>query len=196
MATMTQGSVMVEDFLEEQIEDATPDQLEGSLALINKMELKGQKELLGKAGTQVPFRKITQEENVVFRCLFPKETKLKDFSAGPIPPRALEIADRAVSCGLFSDIVVWHPEEVKKDPVMLGVMNDAKYTWQKTYYLLVRWGEALEEMPAMIKRVRQKIKADLQMVKARVELDLSIIDSINIEKITKVDPSYNGFCSL
>lgn len=150
--------------------------------LIAKLDLSGQRGLMEGAKGLNPYRKITQEEQWVYKTLFAQETNVVDYASGPMPLRVMQVLSHAKDLDFFTKFVVWHPQDVKKDPILLGFVQDKKYTWQGEYFLLARWGEALESFDILRKKAavmaRETIRAKASEAKAEAERILATVDSL------------------
>lgn len=112
-----------------------------AIELIEKLGLKGQSSLLNKdTATRFPYPKVTAVQEFVFKQNFPQATALEQFSSGIIPLRVLQVAAFCKQFPQTAYLEVWHPIDVRKDPVLVG--RDSR--WSSESYLLARWGEALE----------------------------------------------------
>lgn len=186
----------VETYLVDEVESQTPEECEGARALVNKLGLNGQKKFTNATTDKPqPWRTFSHEEYLGLRSLCPQTTLLTDFSLAPIPARVLEIAEKAVESGFFDRLVVWHPADVRKDPVLVGEVHQpdsagVKQVWNKREYILARWGESLEEMPALIRAARACVRSKLLDLKQRIESDLARIEHVASEKIAPDFSSY------
>lgn len=143
--------MIVETYEIEEVAEQEPEQNEACAVMIEELGLDGQKKLRGDTPTKdaFPYRKITQEEFAVYAILCPQHTKLKDYSEGPIPLRVLQVA--AYAKPLFNELEVWHPGTQIKDPVLIGCKG-SEYVWNREHYVLARWGDTLDEWPALLRR--------------------------------------------
>jgi len=119
-------------------------------ALIEALELTGQQNLIRErdtgdgdtVATVNPYRRMTLEEERVYRAICPAVSRLERFDAGPIPLRVLQLAAHAKT--FFSRLEVWHSElHVIEDPVLVGRMPNPERSWEERIYLLARWGATL-----------------------------------------------------
>lgn len=162
----------------EEVADQSPDETECAQALINKLGLSRQREFYSPDRPKgVAWRRITTEEVFAFRSLCPIETPLADYRSGPIPLRVLEVLEKATESGFFEKFVVWHPEDVRTDPVLIGRKTGARGAWDTEDYILARWGEALDEMPALLRKAMDDAKAKTRRVIADAQSMLAKIES-------------------
>ncbi len=116
-----------------------------SIAIIEELDLQGQRELITPEGEVSLWRLMTLEERAVYDLLCPEKTALDEYRDGPIPLRVLLIAKAAV--GDFKKLYVLHPESSRvKDPVLVGVKGN---DWSSEYYILARWGAELGSFTEM-----------------------------------------------
>lgn len=169
-----------------------------AIRLIEEMGLSGQQEFLAPKENKhqrVPYRKIMADEAFVFRQICPKDVELSAYSDGPIPLRVLQVASHAKSLGVFTSIRVWCRESATiKDPVLLGYIGD--YYSPKEIFILARWGEALDEMPALVKTAlsiwKERIASKLRDVVREASTELATIENATITDAMKHrnDPTF------
>lgn len=201
--------MLVETFECEETKDETPEMSEAAIAIIESMGLSGQARLVGRTSdglgdemnkpARCPYRKMTAEEAFVYGTLCPAKTKLRDFGEGPIPLRVLQVAAHANGLGMFDELVVWHVAgPAVKDPVLVGMKKHPTNTWTHEPFILARWGDVLDEYPAMLKaamaRWRENMKATLAEIRGEVTRDEGTIDTVSLEQMVgAAAPSYSGF---
>lgn len=108
------------------------------------------------------FRKVYQDEQIVFGVLFPNQVDLTSYR-GFIPTRVLqEIRDYKLA---FPDhtVSIMCPKPGDVDPVVVG----NKYNWQKynDSHLIARFGDALEDFATLRNRAYERIAERLKDVK-------------------------------
>jgi hypothetical protein len=142
---------------------------EEALALIDALDLGGQKELLSEresgeeaVTTRIPYRQMTAEERAVFGTLFERRISLAKYNDGPIPLRVLQVAAHAME--MFDGIEVWCPEKGRDDPLLVGVKGGTEYNWAQTRvggdrFILARWGEVLQPLEALRDKAREILTA-------------------------------------
>jgi len=173
------------------------DMAEEAIGLIEEMGLEGQMRMVtppdtdtGERGIRMPYRQIKNEENFVFKTICPTEFDMKKYDKSPIPVRVLQVAAHALSLGFFEKLVVWDATTpIEKDPVLLGIhLPDPEKEYEKRYYLLARWGEELDEWPALIKRVveiaRATYKAGLEKIAQEIKVALAVADTVTFEQLS------------
>lgn len=178
---------------------------EESRALIEKMGLAGQQALYKDGSETVdlsarcPYRAMTQEEAKVYALLFPEHTAVRRYSEQAIPLRVLQVAAHADAGGWFDEITVWHQKAyVVKDPLLVG-MRKLNGGWQATPFILARWGEALDELPALAARAaktwqRQTIEK-LESIVAKAQTDLAIARGMETPGISVLDWNPSSYYS-
>ena len=171
-----------------------------AVEIIEKLGLEGQQAMVSKKpglrGVRCPYRIMTDDEKSVYRQLCPKTTELKRFALEPIPIRVLQVAAHADSLGFFKHLEVWHREQAAvNDPVLVGVRQDDEHTWRDTYWILARWGDALDEWPAMcaqaIRSWKEKAAEKLNEIITSATVDLQRIESAGLAAVGRGLPSYN-----
>lgn len=130
---------------------------EEAVALMEQLGLEGQRELMcpkkHERDVRSPYREITRDERFAYQVICPQTTPLAKYKSGPIPLRVLQIAAHAQSLGMFDELVVWHrTESVVPDPVLIGVKKKPGSSWEKTEFILARWGDELETLSVLVKR--------------------------------------------
>ena len=149
-----------------------------AMELIEKLGLEGQKALCNKeTDTRFPYRRMTQLEFFVYRQHLPETTRLEQYKSGLIPLRVLQVAAHAKECGYLSFIEVWHPEDVRVDPLLVGVKGES---WNGERYLLARWGESLKPFQDLQKEAIEIWKATasskLGEIQKEVESEIRRLD--------------------
>lgn len=181
--------MLVETYECEETATETPELTDDAIRLIEQMGLKGQASLIKKPdegdAVRCPYRRITTEESTVFGLLCESKTGLENYSSGPIPLRVLQVAAHVRSMELpeLGYMEVWYPAEAdRKDPVL--VARQGQYSGHN--YLLARWGEVLDEMPALRKKATEIYRENLKeavneiMTKCR-----SLLDGIDTRPLGK-----------
>jgi len=155
--------------IEEMTDRSTAAIDEEAISLARELGLGGQEYLIKNTDngeTRIPYPRMTAGEVRVYETLYPTKTKVEAYNAGIIPVRVLEVIKH--SRDLFQYLYVWHVSQHDPDPILVG----AGPSYQE-YFLLARWGDALEQMPALEKRALKKLTADwkslLKIKKAEVE---------------------------
>jgi hypothetical protein len=144
-----------------------------AIELCQKLGLTGQLSLTDeKTETRFPYPKLSAVQSTVFHALFPQETKLEEFSSGIIPLRVLQVAAFCKEQPLLKRLVIWHPEDIRKDPILLG--RTAEYGGD--YYLLARWGDALESFEKLQEKALPIIEAQMMEKAAGIRGELEVYE--------------------
>ncbi len=182
--------MQVETFEVEEISQNKDDyqDIEGFIQTLN---LEGQRSLMSDAGGKIfPYRKMTVEEEFIYRAWCPKEVSLEQYSDGPIPIRVLQVAALAKEVGL-TDLKVWCPMQASKDdPILFGLKGRERF-------MLARWGEVLFSLEEMLGKAleikRREWKAKLLSIRSDVEVRLAGLDTLAPEAFYgKNGPYYHG----
>jgi hypothetical protein len=157
-----------------------------AISMAESLGLTGQLKLTAKRDsgvvTRVPFRLMTQQEAFIYGTLCPISVNVSEYDASPIPYRVLEILKRASELKtetgepFFSEIKVWSVADGRvKDPVLVGISRDGH--WSRSNYILARWGEELEELPALLKKAvvlgRDFVKSKMRTIIAKATTELN-----------------------
>lgn len=154
-----------------------------SIALINSLGLGGQQKRLQPSDSGAvalnPYRRMTREEEGVYKILMPVECLLADYEDGPIPLRVLQVAAHAKEH--FKRLVVWCPRTgPKDDPLLIGCQGD--FMWDAKRHILARWGDCLLPFEKLAEKAtvvaRQMLKGRLEEISAMVAADLATCDRL------------------
>jgi hypothetical protein len=194
--------VKVETFECEETKNEHVEVSDEAIRLIDQLGLGGQQKLIRRADSngeqkaRSPYRRMTDDEKTVYEFLCPEKTTLEKFEAESIPLRVLQVAAHAHSLGMFTRLEVWSRKAAEvKDPVLVGVVQDATYHWQLNYFILARWGEELEEWPALVaqtlRRWKEEAKQALFGIVAQAKADVETIDTATLKAVAGGMPRYN-----
>lgn len=141
--------------------------------LIEKLGLEGQKMLLDTpSATPFPYRTMTKQEQKVYEFHCPIKTELCKYKSDFIPLRVLQVAAHAKDLK-FCDkgLWVWHPEDAKLDPVLVGLKKDGQ--WGERVYILARWGQVWKDFAQLLKEAVASwtVIRKAKLAKAQQELD-------------------------
>jgi hypothetical protein len=153
-----------------------------SLELIEKLGLEGQRSLANQeTATRFLYRKMSKAELKAFKLLFPVRVKLSEFKEGIVPLRVLQVAAFAKETApaeMKAGLYVWHCGSAKEDPLLVG--HTAEYGGE--FYLLARWGDALETWDEMVAKAKKlwtvKAKMRLEAEKRKCEEDLKNMEQL------------------
>lgn len=164
------------------------DSVEAVRGLVTQLALHGQEKFFNTAVSSKPFpyRKMTEQERVVYTATCPVHTALENYGEGVIPLRILQIAAVAKELGFFTCLEVWHPQNGDmSDPVLVGehVFRRDGQGWDTTErYILARWGTVLKPFKELIEEARVKYEAELMLrlaeIKEKVEARLRVVSSV------------------
>ncbi len=107
---------------------------------------------------------MTREEMSFYRGILPETKRAEKYAEGPIPARVLHTLKTAKESGMFKRFEIWHPENVKDDPLLVGFAHheDPSYRdkdWMDGgTYILARWGEVLESFEDLKKKAVAKAR--------------------------------------
>lgn len=147
--------------------------------ICEKLGLEGQLSLSNnESQTVFPYRVMTKLEQLVFELHCPNHTKLRDYKSEAIPVRVLQVAAHATDCKFLHHIRVWHPEDSRLDPVLVGYTSE----YGGTLYLLARWGAVWKDFSILVKEAKaiwkqrrlaaiKRAEQDISMVKACLDTD-------------------------
>lgn len=143
--------------------------------LIEKLELEGQLKLVSTGEAEeknlFPYRKMSQEEKIVYETICPEKTPLESYTSSAIPLRVLQVAMHVKSFQR-GKLNVWSTTNSDvKDPVLTLEIKEG-YTYQ--YWLLARWGEVLESFEKL------KAKAFQILRNSRLELYKDMKDKLDL----------------
>lgn len=150
--------------------------------LVDQLGLNGQRQFIQQenevaASPVFPYRRMTKIELRVFKFHCPITTKLTEYRSEAMPVRVLQVAAHALSCNFLHHITVWHPEDAKLDPVLVG----HKTEWGEELYLLARWGAVWKDFAALteeaIKGWKRLRKAQLEKAQKEIAGHINAIDS-------------------
>lgn len=159
------NGVLIEDWTCREVADQ-PELEDEAKRIVHDLKLEGQQQLIAACGNRVPFKMLTREQNFVFKELCPETSKLDKYNRCAIPTRVLAIAEVASKLGgdtpFFNELVVLDTDAAyDPDPILLGVHYLEGYSWQRQEFLLARWGAELDELPALMNRAADQMRARL-----------------------------------
>lgn len=159
-------AVIVETFhMEEVSVDQRSLEVEAdSIALIERLGLSGQQSLIRpptpqqavSTSSRIPFRRMKADESIVYQTLCPHRFNIENYSVQPIPYRVLKLISDCQDNGWFSALQIWDAEQaIVRDPVLVGFTQSGYH--QESPFILARWGEHLDEFPALLKQAAEKV---------------------------------------
>lgn len=142
--------------------------------LCEHLGLTGQLSLsANESHTTFPYRVMTLTEQRVFDIHCPNQTRLADYKSDAIPVRVLQVAAHATNTGFLHHIKVWHSNDAKLDPVLVGYKTE----YSGPLYLLARWGQVQKNFETLLEEAKtlwmKKRVANLK--KALKELETCLV---------------------
>jgi len=185
----------IETFEQTEISGVNPkeENCEEAIQLIEKLGLIGQHEMVTKVDGQdmrCPYREMNIKELKVYECLFPVKTEIKNYKQGMIPLRVLQVAAHADSLGYFNGLYVWSERSRPRDPLLVGLKKQQN-SWGGTdhvFFILARWGEALESFEVLYERAKNELIEDFKSKaisgKAKCNAALNSLESLALSHLS------------
>lgn len=113
---------------------------------IEELGLKGQKTIVKKDKSPIPFMHLKTSLKNVFETLCPTKVDVSDYSVTPIPLEILDVVALSRREGYFEKIEIWYDNK-SPDPVCIGMNyrneedRKRKYTFNMEHYLLGKWAD-------------------------------------------------------
>lgn len=128
----------VVSYLQEEVMDLVlePEALDEWHRMIGELGLEGQQKTAVPDKSPIAYLFMTPSMVATFETLCPREVELKDYSAGPIPLKALEHIKLAVQEKHFDRIMIRYDDK-SPDPVAIGEKGYF-YTWNPSYVKLTK----------------------------------------------------------
>ena len=158
-------STQVELLYDTEVENDHPENLEEAVKLLTEMGLTEQLALYTQKDKvheiEFPFFKASNEQLFTYRFHFPQTIPLDNYKE-PMPLRVLEVLKKAKDSNRFTDFQVWTKNDgsYRSDPVLIGRIKVSEY--QGDFYLLARWGDALEDYSKLLASAIQSYKLELE----------------------------------
>lgn len=175
--------MQIETYEQTEVTELGEEDREAALDLARELGLEGQVEVMGDGDAPCPYAELTEQQAKILDLLFPSKANVEDYKRGPIPLRVLQAV--AFCRGLrrdgedyFDRLVVRYPRtESESDPVLLGRVGS-------TYYLIARWGDALESWAQLAARAAvlaiDKRRISLNEIAAQIQAKLAALDSVDL----------------
>lgn len=174
--------------------------------LVEELELTGQEKFYNpqepESADPFCYRKMTAQEKIVIEAVCPKKTKLKHYADGPIPLRVLQVAAHVQELRkeeILDEkgyIMVYHPQSADDPDPYLIYREGSEYS-PRSFFLLARWGEELDNWNILKEKARKiltaKLEKKLSEVKSDVEGSLASVKSaitLALETGEYREPSY------
>jgi len=157
-----------------------------AIALINELGLEGQQSLVNNETlTRDPYPRMNALQSYVYKVQCPESTHLGDFKSGLIPLRVLQVASHCINNTNIKNLEVWHPADVREDPLLVG-RTEKESQYSQNPFLLARWGETLLSFDVLIVRAKKVFKA-----KYRAEIKKHISSLTNIQNDAHIDTLFD-----
>lgn len=147
---------------------------ENEALIINEEQLNEYKTLISKLDLKSEIKQtvpsvyvpINDAMSKLLKALCPAETNVKEYKKSTIPLEVLKVLDFAQSNEMYEGYLIWHADK-DPDPLLIGwnYSNDEarekKYSWQKDYFLMARWGDCSLELEELLKKGFESLKISL-----------------------------------
>ena len=179
-----------------------------AVALIESLDLKGQRELLNpeRPTERMPYRHMTEQEDFTYRQLLPVRVSVETYNAGPIPLRVLQIVGHCRDASYFHELEVWYPRSARiDDPILVGVRKEGQYG-ARVLYMLARWGNVLRPISELVTEAgatwRDSMVAACRKAINEAQSDLRTLESLSPEEAANIkkaaytsEPSFSSVLS-
>ena len=173
---------------------------EEAIRMIDELDLEGQRALVSKdkndQPTRCPYSEVSKEQAFVIRYCTPRSVDVKQYSAGHIPVRVLQVIAHAMSIGMEDITVHRNDLEVVDDLIVTGTMAlDPDRTYNKTTFLLARWGKELTNWAKLSQTAliayKAMVKNKFSEIKSIIASEEAALGAIDVSvAATKGMPSY------
>lgn len=138
--------------INEVVDEVTSDA--DSIALIEKMGLNGQQDLMSEDGVNIcPYQQVNDEQSFIIASLCPQKYHVSEYSRGQIPLRVLQIISHVMDGNYFEEVQIWDKKDTTiKDPFLIGKKKRDANGYNYDYFLLARWGDELESWKELGKK--------------------------------------------
>lgn len=155
----------IEVFTQDEVE-VHPEAVERSVALIEELDLAGQRRLVSTDGEKrARFRAWTAREHAVYQALLPTVEEIEKFDSETIPLRVLETVSEASKMEVYQGFLVLHARG-GKDPLVVGYLQGDRYQSVR-WHMIARWGDVLEAFEILAERAgRLRLEQALQIARS------------------------------
>ena len=99
------------------------------------------------------------------KAVCPSSENAEKYTRSTIPLEVLRAYKFAKDNAMYTGFEIWY-DDVKPDPLLLGYkLSDEDvargYTWNKTFYLIARWGDCALELPDLLQLGFERMKQSL-----------------------------------
>lgn len=136
---------------------------------VEALGLQGQKTVLKKEKSPIPFLWMNSGLLTTFETLCPTKVAVEKYDKSPIPVEILDLLKLSKNEGYFNEVEIWY-NEVDKDPVCVGYhfgensLRESDY-WKKAYaekYLIGRWADVKASLDTLTKKAKQIFIANMK----------------------------------
>lgn len=151
---------------------------------VEELGLTGQKTIVKKDKSPIPFMHLKTSLKNVFETLCPTKMDVDKYNVTPIPLEILDVIALSKNEGYFEKIQIWYDNK-SPDPVCIGMnYKDAKdrksgYEWNMEHYLLGKWADVKRSFSELTKLATQRyIKEQTASHKSSIKYYQSQLDEI------------------
>jgi len=143
---------------------------------VETLGLQGQKTVIKKEKSPIPFLWMNSALIATFETLCPTKVAVEKYDKSPIPVEILDLLKLSKNEGYFNEVEIWY-NEVDKDPVCIGYHfgerseRQSDY-WKKAYaekYLIGRWADVKASLDTLTKKAKQVF---IQNTKNQLVIDI------------------------
>lgn len=151
---------------------------------VEELGLTGQKTIVKKDKSPIPFMHLKTSLKNVFETLCPTKMDVDKYNVTPIPLEILDVIALSKNEGYFEKIQIWYDNK-SPDPVCIGMnyasAEDRKkgYTFAMEHYLLGKWADVKRSFSELTKLATQRyIKEQTASHKSSIKYYQSQLDEI------------------
>lgn len=140
-----EGATVTEIFLDNELTPliTNSEDLEKWHEAVRSLGLEGQAALTKEGKSPIPFLPMNAGMVKVYGVLCPKVMKVEKYAGSAMPQRVLDAIALCKRENYFHEIEVWSDDQ-KPDPIVVGIfLENPDHSWDKTLYLIARWGDEL-----------------------------------------------------
>ena len=145
--------------------------------IYDDVELARHRELSENLGIPVPqdnkvpnvYTVLNEAMHKQLKALCPATRDAVKYTRSTIPIEVLQALKFAKDNNMFESIEIWF-DDIKPDPLLIGVKPLDGSNWQKQYYLIARWGDEALELPELLKLGTERIKQ--RLIDSAVKLNI------------------------
>ena len=194
---ITEEKIVVETFECDEVIHEPVEVAEEAKKLIEEMGLEGQKSFLrkdektGLVVPRLPYKVLSAEQLFIVTHLCPTVVNAEDYAASPFPLRILEVIGNCKKFNFFQTVEIHDVESsTVKDPFVIGVTYPVDNSWNKTRYLIARWGNVLEDWSTLLIRAckthRESLIKQAEEAKVNIVKDLAALPLLTDSQLAKI----------